>query len=303
MPDVALFSHASPDLFRQAVLSTAQAEGFNPLLVEKDYYCSLVLADLQHIQQADGPGIVFKGGTCLAKAYLGFYRLSEDLDFAIAVDEGTTRAQRSRLAGPWKDWVQNLPGRVPGLRVSHSLAGHSNSTQYVAEVEYDSVRDGAPGRIKIEIALREPLLLPAEKRPLQTLLRDPLNRQPVMSEITIAVLSLREACAEKVRAALSRREPAVRDFFDLDHIMAAGIVDPASPEMLRLVRSKLSVPGNDAPDLSESRLAAVHAQVESQLRPVLRARDFGRFDLQRSVALLRRIVAALETASAGINPG
>jgi predicted nucleotidyltransferase component of viral defense system len=67
-----------PDLLRQAVDYTARQTGFSPRLIEKDYFCSVVL---EYLAARDAE-LSFKGGTCLAKVHGGFYRLSEDLDFS-----------------------------------------------------------------------------------------------------------------------------------------------------------------------------------------------------------------------------
>ena len=53
---------------------------FSQLLIEKDYYLTKILHKISEKKIND---LVFKGGTCLNKCYLGFYRLSEDLDFVI----------------------------------------------------------------------------------------------------------------------------------------------------------------------------------------------------------------------------
>ncbi|MBA3355595.1 MAG: hypothetical protein H0U18_06580 [Pyrinomonadaceae bacterium] len=55
---------------------------------------------------------------------------------------------------------------------------------------------------------------------------------------------------------------------------------PARCKLVQLVRQKLAVPGNDAVDVSNQRLAALRQQVEPQLKPVLRASDFQEFDLE-----------------------
>ena len=52
--------------------------GFSSKLLEKDYHLTKILHRISEKKIKD---LVFKGGTCLNKCYLGFYRLSEDLDF------------------------------------------------------------------------------------------------------------------------------------------------------------------------------------------------------------------------------
>ena len=57
------------ELLRQAVERTARDHGFAAELVEKDFFCSLVLAILAaHMPEF----LVFKGGTCLSKVYEDF---------------------------------------------------------------------------------------------------------------------------------------------------------------------------------------------------------------------------------------
>ncbi len=74
--------HEDPELFLEALNFTAATTAFAARLIEKDYFCSVLL---NHIFKKLGALLVFKGGTCLAKVYAGFYRLSEDLDFMIPI--------------------------------------------------------------------------------------------------------------------------------------------------------------------------------------------------------------------------
>jgi len=52
--------------------------------------------------------------------------------------------------------------------------------------------------------------------------------------------------------------------------------------LVRLLRRKLAVPGNDPPDVSAPRLAALRRQLDTDLRSVLRERDFREFELDRA---------------------
>ena len=51
-----------------------------PDIIEKDYYLHRLLDRISRDSYLREK-MVFKGGTCLVKAYLGYYRFSEDLDF------------------------------------------------------------------------------------------------------------------------------------------------------------------------------------------------------------------------------
>lgn len=83
--------HEDVSLFREAVRFTQAQTGFAARLIEKDYFCTVLLA---YLAESD-PSLVFKGGTCLAKIHAGFYRMSEDLDFMVPVSTDAPRSERS----------------------------------------------------------------------------------------------------------------------------------------------------------------------------------------------------------------
>ncbi|MBI4915905.1 MAG: nucleotidyl transferase AbiEii/AbiGii toxin family protein [Acidobacteria bacterium] len=275
-------------MFVEAVRFTSAQTLFAPRLVEKDYFCTLVLNGL-----SNAGGLVFKGGTCLAKVHAGFYRLSEDLDFTISVAGVATRGQRRASIAPVKEALDELPNRHPSLRVAESLVGANNSTQYLATLAYTSVLTGREETVKVEVALREPLLVAATTCDAATILLDPITEEPLVAPVPVRCIALIEAFAEKLRAALSRREPAIRDFFDLDWAARRGLLDAGDAALIGLAQSKLAVPGNAAVDVSEGRLATLRRQVDLRLRPVLRPADFAAFDLDRAFGIVRMVASAL----------
>ena len=99
--------------------------------------------------------------------------------------------------------------------------------------------------------------------------------------------------AEKLRAALSRREAAVRDFYDVDHAVRRLNFQVRDATLFELVKRKLAIPGNEPVDVSANRLAALRRQVDSQLKPVLRDRDFAEFDLDRAFATVAELAVSL----------
>ncbi len=56
--------HEAGNRFLEALRWTERITQFNARLLEKDYYCSLVLADFHASFEV---GLIFKGGTCLSK--------------------------------------------------------------------------------------------------------------------------------------------------------------------------------------------------------------------------------------------
>ena len=279
--------HQDAGLFREAVRLTQIRTGFVGRLIEKDYYCSVLLEHLVAVET----GLVFKGGTCLAKVYAEFYRLSEDLDFVIPTSTEATRAERSRRAVVLKTAITALPRQVPVFRIIQRLTGANNSTQYTAVVGYTSFLGQQEESVKIEVGLREPLLTPVFNGSARTLLLDPVSGQPLVKPTAARCISQTEAFAEKFRAALSRREAAIRDFYDLDYAVRRLDLRPQDAGLIDLVRRKLAIPSNDPVDVSAGRLAVLRQQVEPQLKPVLRAADYADFDLERAFKMVTEMAA------------
>jgi len=274
--------HEQAEMFSDALALTRQQTGFAERLIEKDYFCTVLL---EYLASASDE-LVFKGGTCLAKVHGDFYRLSEDLDFVLPIGADAPRSQRSKKALRLKEALAVLPERRPFLRLIKPLAGANNSTQYNAEIGYTSLASGREDTIKVEIGLREPLLLAVSNGLVRTLLLDPVSRSALLEPLALRCISKPEAFAEKFRAALSRREVAARDFFDLDYAVRKLGLQPDDAELIQLVRQKLTVVGNAPVDVSEGRLRELRQQAEPQLRPVLRPRDYAEFDLPRAFRLV-----------------
>ena len=281
--------HKDAEIFRDALALTRERTGFAERLIEKDYFCTALLEYLA----ATANKLVFKGGTCLAKVHANFYRLSEDLDFVIPMPTDAPRAKRSKQATAVKEAVATLPRQIPFFRLVEPLTGANNSTQYNAVIGYASLVGRQEETIKIEVALREPLLLDPLNDLAQTILLDPVSRKPLLKPLEVRCIAKMEAFAEKFRAALSRREVAVRDFFDLDYAVRRLGLQSENPELIDLVRRKLSVPGNEPVDVSANRLAALRQQVGPQLQPVLRAEDFAEFDLERAFQTVATMAAKM----------
>ncbi len=281
--------HKDAEIFRDALALTRERTGFAERLIEKDYFCTALLEYLA----ATANKLVFKGGTCLAKVHANFYRLSEDLDFVIPMPTDAPRAERSKQAAAVKEAVAALPRQIPFFRLVEPLTGANNSTQYNAVIGYASLVGRQEDTIKIEVALREPLLLDPLNDLAQTILLDPVSRKPLLKPLEVRCIAKMEAFAEKFRAALSRREVAVRDFFDLDYAVRRLGLESENPELIDLVRRKLSVPGNEPVDVSANRLAALWQQVGPQLQPVLRAEDFAEFDLERAFQIVTTMAAKM----------
>lgn len=281
--------NADPDIFQEALAYSEADKGFTSTLIEKDYYCSLVL---QYFFSNE-TSLVFKGGTCLSKVHVDFYRLSEDLDLIIPVTADTTRTQRSANMEPIKNMFEKLPSAVPAVTICEAFEGHNASRQYIGSLEYHSVIVDKKEKIKIEVGIREPLLRPSESRLASTIVMNPFSGQPLLPPFKVGAMTLQEAYAEKIRAAITRKEAAIRDFFDVFYAIRKRGLNTQSPDFLRMVKAKLDVPGNVPIDLSEERKQELNRQLGGQLKPVLRPSDFDGFNLNEAFELVRNITEAL----------
>jgi predicted nucleotidyltransferase component of viral defense system len=280
--------HEDPDLFREALNYTAAQTGFAAGLIEKDYFCSAMLAGI-----AGAGEVVFKGGTCLTKVHVGFYRLSEDLDFALSLPAGSSRAVRGRSMGPVKAVVAEAIAGNSCFRMPRSLRGANDCSQYLGTVAYTSRLTNQEETIKLEFSLREPLLVSSVTGEARTMLLNPISGTPMLPAIAVRCIAPVEAIAEKYRAALTRREVAIRDFYDINHAHSKITIDTEDPVFIELLRKKLAVPGNDLVSVRQGRLDHLRGQLESRLKPVLRPTDFDTFDLAGAIGRVLRVAERL----------
>jgi predicted nucleotidyltransferase component of viral defense system len=286
--------HEDSDRMRAALEFAQAVNGFSSRLIEKDYYCSLLLHDFA---APFASGLVFKGGTCLSKVHTEFFRLSEDLDFGFSLDAETPRSQRRKAVHPFKGHFAGIPARLPCFQIVDALRGSNDSAQYNGRLSYRSIVTGENESIKVEISLREPVLVAPPLQVARTMLLDPSTGRATLPQVMVQAISFDEAYAEKMRAALTRDDPAIRDFFDIDSAVYQRWLNHRDAQILGLLKQKLGVPGNPAIDLSPQKVADLLDQIEGQLRPVLRAKDFDAFDLNRAVNLLTEVVALVQSAS------
>lgn len=275
--------HDDLTLFREAVNFTAARTGFSVRLIEKDYFCTVLLA---HLIRYAGSQLVFKGGTCLAKVHAGFYRLSEDLDFMVPLPVDASPKTRREAVAHVKKAVACVADDVPALATAEPLRGANNSTQYKGTIGYDSPTTGQREIILVEVSLREPLLIHAEHAPVRTLLLDPISGEAAVRPLQVRCIALAESMAEKFRAALSRKDVAIRDFYDLHYAVQHLGLQAADAQLINMVRQKLAVPGSLPVDVSKERLAALRRQLDTRLRTVLRDNEFQAFDLDQAIRLV-----------------
>ena len=274
--------------FRDAIRDTAVSTGFQPDLIEKDYYCSLIL---NYLFQDYETNLVFKGGTCLSKVYANFYRMSEDLDFVIPVKPKISRNTRSKLIEPIKGQLTKLIKENYCFSIKDEFKGSNVSRQYKGTLSYNSVieSDNKLGEIMIEIGMREELLKDAIWQETSTLLIDPFRETEVIPKFKTQCLTVEEVYSEKFRAALSRREPAIRDFYDIFYATQNLELDFMSNNFLSMIRIKLAVAGNEPVMINPQRKKQLLNQIDTELKPVLRNQDLAQFNFEAVYDLVEKV--------------
>ncbi|MEW5758505.1 MAG: nucleotidyl transferase AbiEii/AbiGii toxin family protein [Candidatus Omnitrophota bacterium] len=256
----------------QIIPVIAQKHKFRLEMVEKDYYLTLILNSIEsHLSEK----IVFKGGTLLNKIHLNYHRLSEDIDFTYySPDSLEIRSKRSRAITPIR---KKMPGLLKLLDLKSEIPqgkGFNNSTQYVFYISYPSFITGKDENIKLEISLRQ---TPIDK-PVHNIVthfyKDPFTGENLIPQNKILSLSLNEAVAEKLKAAITRRDVAIRDYYDLWFISEAKF-DFNDKHFLGIFKKKLedeNYNGNYNKNfgLDQETLYLLRKQTETELIPVIR---------------------------------
>ena len=276
---------------RDLIPAIAGRQKFRPAIVEKDYYLTVILNNVESLLSDK---IVFKGGTLLNKAHLNYHRLSEDLDFTYyGTDALSSRARRSRAITPIRERMSDFLKALELKSDDPRGKGFNNSTQYIFNVQYPSFITAKNENIKIEISLRQ---LPKEKPVHQVIkhfYQNPFTGEDLIPSHKVLSLSLNEAVAEKLKAAINRKEVAVRDYYDLWHIVESGF-DFYQSTFIKLFKAKLAdehYGGNYSRDfgLNANKLSLLRRQVETDLMPVIRVGEH--FDLDKTLERFNTILS------------
>lgn len=276
---------------KDLIPAIAGRQGFRPAIVEKDYYLTVIL---NHVESLLSDKIVFKGGTLLNKAHLNYHRLSEDLDFTYyGRDALHSRAQRSRAIAPIRERMSDFLKALELKSDDPEGKGFNNSTQYIFNIQHPSLITAKNENIKIEISLRQ---LPKEKPVHQVIkhfYQDPFTGEDLIPTHKVLSLSLNEAVAEKLKAAVNRKDVAIRDYYDLWHIAESGF-DFYQSGFIKLFKAKLSDEGYQGDyrrdfGLNADKVALLRRQVETDLIPVIRAGEH--FDLDKVLGKFNTILS------------
>ncbi|WP_297500535.1 nucleotidyl transferase AbiEii/AbiGii toxin family protein [Thermococcus sp.] len=215
-------------------------------LVEWDYIIHTILKELER-DPLFKENYVFKGGTCLVKCHLGYYRFSRDLDFAYRQGDELREMSRSRL----RKFLNEETGRIAeilrcvardlGLEFQYNSHSDFNNHRYFSFllgpgwfreiVLYSPLGE----KIKIEVNYAERLAFKPKTLKAHTLLSwKRVELTPKEYEryieflgnyypVSLTAYSDREILVEKVRALLTRKEFKLRDIYDLYKLHQRGL--------------------------------------------------------------------------------
>ena len=177
-------------------------KGFEPLVLTKDYYITILLYLLKDIN-----GIYFKGGTALNKTILGYSRLSEDIDFT--------------LEKSLKDAKKEIISLIESSKMFNGISMDKDVEGFTRLVISYSTELGK-GTVSIDLNERGRLLTKPSKMPIK-------HFYPNLPKFELNCLSPHEMIAEKLAAAIGRNMP--RDHFDIYMIIKKKI--PLDLEMAK----------------------------------------------------------------------
>jgi len=265
---------------------------FRPAIIEKDFYITIILNDINSILSDK---IVFKGGTLLNKIYFNYNRLSEDIDFTFCQNtKFNSRSERSRSIEPIKNKMPYFLNKLNLKSPNPEGEGFNESQQYVFNIIYPSIVTGRDEKIKIDISLRQSPVSTTVQNPVKHFFKDPFTEEDLLPTNKIICLSLKEAVAEKLKAAISRRELAIRDFYDLWHI-SENKFDFEDSDFIKIFKKKFEEEGFNNEfkynlGLNKKSVENLINQIEPVLIPVIKTDE--KFDLEKVLNRFNKLLGS-----------
>jgi predicted nucleotidyltransferase component of viral defense system len=204
-------------------------------LIEKDLILHQVLLDLSK-NRFFRENFLFKGGTCLIKCYLGYFRFSDDIDFTWRNQEqfeGMSQKDIRRYLSSVIDETgdvfeaiakkRDLDFRCIKSNRDYIELGGGNKTATL-KIWYDSEILNRRSFFKVQINFVEEMHFPQVKSKLKSLLGRPVKQLKILfpeeyreysEQIQFDTYDIREIMCEKIRSILIRRGVKARDFVDV----------------------------------------------------------------------------------------
>jgi len=203
-------------------------------LIEKDLILHQILSDLSE-NKFFKESFVFKGGTCLAKCYLDYFRFSEDIDFTWknqAVFEGKSQNDIRRYLSPiiddvgktFEDIAKVLDLDFRCIKQDRNYVELTGSDKICTfKVWYQSEVLGRKTFLKVQMNFVEKICYPLNSAKLRSLICENTDELTALfpefknytEKIAFDVYDPREILSEKIRAILTRQGTKARDYLDV----------------------------------------------------------------------------------------
>ncbi|HRX64274.1 MAG TPA: nucleotidyl transferase AbiEii/AbiGii toxin family protein [Candidatus Absconditabacterales bacterium] len=268
------FNYSKKDFLE--ILESSNSYGFDAYKLEKDFLLTVILIFIgRHYKE-----LIFKGGTCLNKIYLDYFRLSEDLDFVV-INKGNRTERKAML----EDYKQRLTKdlAILGLEITDQRTKYNEDRQGIFNFSYTSLIDNSPQNIQIDITMKEQLEIEPASKHIKSIFISKTMEESIFVEHTITCMEFDEIVAEKTRASLTRTQPAIRDFFDVWYIKNFAKFD--FDKVMDLIEIKLEE-SNHEYTIDES-FDLLERQIETDLKPVLK-KNF-EFDLKEIFEFIKQL--------------
>jgi len=210
--------------------------GFQRDLIIKDFFITVILYLIRNVK-----GAYFKGGTAMQKTFLGYSRISEDIDFTIERD------------------LKNVKKEIIGILNKSGYFGKISKDKEVTlftrlVVPYNTKI--GKGEIFIDLNEKAKLLESPELNNLNHL-------YSTIPEFSLLCLAKKEMIAEKISAAIGRNKP--RDHYDIYQIIKHNL-----PIDMKLVKQKCESSGND-PSISRmfNKAKKLHKRWNEDMIPLI----------------------------------
>lgn len=203
-------------------------------LIEKDLILHQILTDLSK-NEFFSHNFAFKGGTCLTKCYLGYYRFSEDIDFTWINQDAFESKSQMKIRGILSESIDKVGTIFEEIakKRSFDFRCEKHNKHYVElggsnkmctfKLWYHSEVLDRESFMKVQMNFAERLYFPILKNELRALASNN-NEELVflfpeykeyLQAIIFYVYDIREILSEKVRSILTREGYKARDFLDV----------------------------------------------------------------------------------------
>jgi len=207
----------------------------NKVLLEKDLQLHRLLLAISKDKYLS-ENLVFKGGTCLIKCYLGYYRFSEDLDFTWIKQQDFEKKSQKEIRRIISQETNTILRKIEDIAKKQGIDFKADKTdkRYVEfggsnklltlKIWYKSEVMKTQQFIKIQINFLENIYYPFKTKEAKSIVRN-INRKEfeflfpeyvgLLESPRIKCYDVKEILIEKIRAILTRRGIKARDFIDV----------------------------------------------------------------------------------------